>query len=256
LTEDQLLGAIFATYGYTSSSPNSKEYHAAEDYHQPAGSPVYAMADGTISYSGPRKGYGWLVIVDHPEINLYSLYGHLSPSRWRIRSGTVQKGQLIAYLGDPDENGGSKENPLRPHLHFGIRLGQRADYPTMGEWRWQAGWIKYCPQDLGWLQPSVVINNQAIPDAGFKNPESSFVTMWWTELLWSLFVLIGAITGLIINVKKNNTIMLLIFSIVLSFFTWYTFYRLYIVRYALLVLCCALVVIWLLKLLRKRQNRA
>ena len=44
LTQDQLLGAKFATYGYASSSPDSKEYHTAEDYHQPAGSPIYAMA--------------------------------------------------------------------------------------------------------------------------------------------------------------------------------------------------------------------
>ena len=57
------------------------KYHAAEDYWRPAGSEVYAMADGEVSFSGMMGGYGWLVIVDHPEMNLYSLYGHLSPSR-------------------------------------------------------------------------------------------------------------------------------------------------------------------------------
>jgi hypothetical protein len=31
----------------------------------------------------------------------------------------------LAYLGDSDENGGSAEQPLEPHLHFGIRAGQR-----------------------------------------------------------------------------------------------------------------------------------
>ena len=31
-------------------------------------------------------------------------------------------GELIGYLGDPDENGGSAKNPLRPH---GIRVGLR-----------------------------------------------------------------------------------------------------------------------------------
>jgi len=133
--------------------------------------------NGIISFSGPMGGYGWLVIIDHPELNLYSLYGYLSPSRWRIESGLVQKGQLIAYLGDPDENGGSKENPLSPHLHFGIRSGQRADYPSMEEWRWQAGWIKYCPQDLGWLQPSIIISDQEIPEAGFQNPEATFLAI-------------------------------------------------------------------------------
>ena len=55
-------------------------YHAAEDYKRPAGTPVYAMADGIIHYSGTAGGYGWLILIDHPQANLFSLYGHLSPS--------------------------------------------------------------------------------------------------------------------------------------------------------------------------------
>lgn len=123
--------ATFCTYGV---GVPLRQYHAAEDYHLPAGSPVYAMADGVISYSGPRGGYGWLIIIDHPRANIYSLYGHLSPSQWRLESGPVEKGGLIAYLGDPDENGGSPEQPLSPHLHFAIRAGQRTDYPDGGEY--------------------------------------------------------------------------------------------------------------------------
>ena len=108
--------AKFCTGGGMGSK---RKYHAAEDYHLPAGSPVYTFADGEISFSGPMGGYGWLIIIDHPQANLYSLYGHLSPSRWYLESGTVvEKGDLIAYLGDSDENGGSKKNPLVTHLHF------------------------------------------------------------------------------------------------------------------------------------------
>ncbi len=87
----------------------------------------------------------------------------------------MSKGDLIAYLGDSDENGGSQENPLRTHLHFGVRAGQRSDYPAAGQWRWMAGWIKPCPQDLGWLQPSAVITSQVIPTGGFREPESAFI---------------------------------------------------------------------------------
>ena len=102
-----------------------RKFHAAEDYKRPPGTPVYAMADGKISFSGRAGGYGWLTLIDHPQANLYSLYGHLSPSRWKLKAGTdVKRGDLIAYLGDADENGGSKEQPLVPHLHFGIRAGQ------------------------------------------------------------------------------------------------------------------------------------
>jgi murein DD-endopeptidase MepM/ murein hydrolase activator NlpD len=95
----------------------------------------------------------------------------------------VKKGELIAYLGDPDENGGSAGSPLVPHLHFGIRAGQRADYPGKGEWRWQAGWIAPCPRDLGWLQPSAVIMSQHIPTGGHPGPASAFLDLWGIELL-------------------------------------------------------------------------
>ena len=201
----------FAAYGKINrgGSP-SYEYHAAEDSLQPAGTPVYAMADGIISFSGPMDGYGWLIIVDHPQANLYSLYGHLSPSRWRKESGTVEKGELIAYLGDSDENGGSSEHPLRTHLHFGIRAGQRTDYPGMGEWRWQAGWIKPCPQDLGWLQPSAIITGQDIPVGGFPEPAAEFVAKWGLELLFTGVYLFGGTCMLVFAIRKNKPFVLVL----------------------------------------------
>ena len=242
-------GARFAEYRYSNSSPTSKEYHAAEDYGQIPGTPVFAMADGVVSFSGPRKGYGWLIIIDHPENNLYSLYGHLSSSRWYIESGeNVEKGQLIAYLGDSDENGGSVENPLYPHLHFGIRVGQRADYPNSGEWRWSAGWIKYCPQDLGWLQPSFTIVNQEIPSGGFQKPQAGFIEIWWGEILISGLLIIGAISLFILNKRKRKLIFLILSSGFLGFGTWFSFAEELKISYAMLTLCILLVIIESFKL--------
>ena len=87
-----LYGVRFAE----SSTPSAGKYHAAEDYYRPPGTPVFAIADGMVSFSGPMGGYGWLIIIDHPQTNLYSLYGHLSPSRWYIESGVlVEKGQSV-----------------------------------------------------------------------------------------------------------------------------------------------------------------
>jgi len=199
-------------------------YHAAEDFHRPAGTPVYAMADGEVSFSGRMGGYGWLVIVDHPQANIYSLYGHLSPSRWYIQPGLVEKGQLIGYLGDPDENGGSAKNPLVTHLHLGVRAGQRADYPGKGEWRWMAGWIKPCPVELGWLKPSTVINNQEIPPGGFQEPDKAFFTMWWIELLFSVIYAVGATGSVIFAVKRDRPYTLFVAGAVLSIAAW-IFYR-------------------------------
>jgi len=195
-------------------------YHAAEDYFQPPGTPVYAMADGNVSFSGPMGGYGWLIIIDHPQANLYTLYGHLSPSRWYMETGPVSKGDLIAYLGDSHENGGSLENPLEPHLHLGIRAGQRNDYPAKGEWRWMAGWIHLCPADIGWLRPSEIITGQHISAGGYSMPDRDFLTMWGVEALFGLIYLASGIGTIIYTTKKKKLLVPLLGSVVYAIAGW------------------------------------
>jgi murein DD-endopeptidase MepM/ murein hydrolase activator NlpD len=204
-----------AWFGEGSVVGDKREYHAAEDYHRPAGTPVYAMAEGRVSFSGMAGGYGWLVIVDHPRFNLYSLYGHLSPSRWSHEPGPVSKGDLLGYLGDPEENGGSAERPLEPHLHFGVRAGQRADYPGRGEWRWMAGWIKLCPQDLGWLQPSLLITTGAVPAGGYPAPDPGFVVRWGIEFLITLAYTATGVGILVYAIRRRWRILSLFPGILL-----------------------------------------
>ncbi|MBW2620767.1 MAG: M23 family metallopeptidase, partial [Deltaproteobacteria bacterium] len=127
-------------------------HHTAEDSFVPPGTPVYAIGDGIISYSGRAKGYGWLMIIDHPVENVYSLYGHLSTSRWKKSSGEVKKGELIAYIGDAEEC-----YTLVSHIHFGLRMGQKADYPRQGDRRWMAGYTNCRPDLVGWFHPSQII---------------------------------------------------------------------------------------------------
>jgi hypothetical protein len=197
------------------------KYHAAEDYHQPAGTPVYAIADGEVSFSGKMGGYGWLVIVDHPQFGLYSLYGHLSPSRWRIDAGTmVEKGELLAYLGDEYENGGSAKSPLVTHLHFGMRVGQRSDYPGKGEWRWMAGWIKPCPADVGWLCPSEVINAQGVPDGGYPAPHGGRWEVWRGEIIISSIYVFCGLLWLFVGTRKRKRVLLILASLMLTFTGW------------------------------------
>jgi murein DD-endopeptidase MepM/ murein hydrolase activator NlpD len=207
----------FGWFGVSNECPPDKidcyhypvrQFHAAEDYKRPAGTPVFSMADGQISYSGEAGGYGWLILIDHPQANLYSLYGHLSPSRWKLGKGIdVERGELIAYLGDSDENGGSAEQPVETHLHFGIRSGQTGDYPSRGEWRYMAGWIRYCPQDLGWLQPSLVITSQEIPAGGYPQPKVGFLTRWGLELLIIGSYTLGGATMIAIGIRKRLPIL-------------------------------------------------
>lgn len=115
---------------------------------------------------------------------------------------------------DADENGGSAESPLEPHLHFGIRAGQTADYPGRGEWRWMAGWIRLCPQDLGWLQPSLVITSQEIPPGGYPQPDVPFWIRWGLELIiTSLYTICG--TGILVEAIRKKWRLFLIFPGVL-----------------------------------------
>ncbi|MBW1863782.1 MAG: M23 family metallopeptidase, partial [Deltaproteobacteria bacterium] len=184
-------------------------------------SPVHAFADGVISFSGPMGGYGWLIIIDHPQANIYSLYGHLSPSRWMLESGVVEKGDLIGYLGDPDENGGSTKNPLRPHLHFGVRSGQRRDYTGFGEWRWMAGWIKPCPSEVGWLRPSKIITGQEIPLGGFPEPKAGQIEIWKSELiLTGIYLIVGVSIGYN-SWKAKNPLYLIIYGCAMILGGWY-----------------------------------
>lgn len=210
----------FGWFGVSNECPADKidcyhypviQFQAAEDYKRPPGTAVYAMADGHISFSRPAGGYGWLILIDHPQANLYSLYGHLSPSRWKLKKGTdVKRGDLIAFLGDPDENGGSADNPLDPHLHFGIRSGQIRDYPSKGEWRYMAGWIRLCPSDLGWLQPSRVITDQTIPDGGFSQPKVPFFIHWGFEILMTLLYTIFCTGTFIYGIRKKKRYALIV----------------------------------------------
>ncbi len=243
----------FYTHFCSSSdgSGDARRYHAAEDFFRPAGTPVYAMADGEIRFSGPMRGYGWLIIIDHPRINLYSLYGHLSPSRWRIRSGTVKKGVLIAYLGDSDENGGSPEHPLEPHLHLGVRAGRKADYPAMGEWRWQAGWMSPCPRDLGWLQPSAVISRQEIPPGGYAKPPSDFLAKWGIEAMFASVYLCGAICMFIIGFRRDKLSILLAAGGLLIAGGSYFYYKGTVMSYALFAMVVALSAIGLFIFIRR-----
>jgi hypothetical protein len=132
--------------------PEGESYHTAEDSFAPAGTPVYAIGEGIIRYYGKVHGYGGLIIIDHPDQNVYSLYGHLSPSRWKKESGEVKKGELIGYIGDAEEC-----YTMVSHIHFGLRMGQKADYPRWGDARWMAGYTNSRPEQLGWFELSEII---------------------------------------------------------------------------------------------------
>ncbi len=166
ITPESLIPTQFPLKDYRVLQPfanfnNSfSRYHTAEDVEGKAGTPVYAIADGEISFSNIASGYGWLITIDHSELNVYSLYGHLSTRREKTKLGKVKKGELIAYLADDDEDGSGGAYPdWSPHLHFSIRKGSRRNYPgDASDNRFTAGYTHAHPTNLGWLEPTDFIN--------------------------------------------------------------------------------------------------
>ena len=66
-----------------------------------------------------------------------------------------------------------------------------------------AGWIRLCPQDVGWLQPSLIITSQEIPSGGYPQPSVPFLARWGLEILvTSVYTICGA--GILIGAYKKK----------------------------------------------------
>ncbi|HET6762857.1 MAG TPA: M23 family metallopeptidase, partial [Longimicrobiaceae bacterium] len=88
--------------------------HLGLDLAAPMGTPVRATADGSVSYAGPRGGYGNMVEVEHPN-GFATRYGHLSRLADALFPGSaVRQGQVIGYVGMTGLATG-------PHLHYEVR---------------------------------------------------------------------------------------------------------------------------------------
>ena len=94
--------------------------HTGIDYAAPPGTPVYAPADGTLTFKGWKGGYGYTVMLMHSN-GVETLYGHLSafsPSK-----GHVKAGEVIGFVGSTGRSTG-------PHLHYEARINGQHVNPT------------------------------------------------------------------------------------------------------------------------------
>jgi murein DD-endopeptidase MepM/ murein hydrolase activator NlpD len=98
-----------------------RDIHLGIDLSAPAGTPVHAFHDGEIlsfAYNSAAGDYGYTIITEHRigSTTLYALHGHLSARSIQDKKPgqRFSKGDVIAWIGEPHENGGWPE----PHLHF------------------------------------------------------------------------------------------------------------------------------------------
>ncbi|MDD5673726.1 MAG: M23 family metallopeptidase [Chitinivibrionales bacterium] len=86
--------------------------HEGVDIANNIGTPVFAPADGIISYVGEEGYFGKLVIIQHPRSGYKTMYGHLEKAKVSFGQ-QIKRGALIGYLGNSGRTTG-------PHLHYQI----------------------------------------------------------------------------------------------------------------------------------------
>lgn len=107
-------GWYTSRFGYRADPyTNRPEMHAGLDMAAPPGTPVYAPADGVVSYVGYESGYGKLVSIDHG-YGVVTRYGH--NSRVFVEQGQkVRRWDVISAVGSTGRSTGA-------HLHYEVRI--------------------------------------------------------------------------------------------------------------------------------------
>ncbi len=112
-----------SSYSLRRFNPVSKKYkrHNGIDYSAPHGTPIFATASGTVTFSGWRNGYGKMVIIRHPN-GYQTCYGHCS--RLLVKKGAhVKQGETIAKVGRTGRATG-------PHVHYETRINGKPVNPN------------------------------------------------------------------------------------------------------------------------------
>lgn len=109
---------ISSKFSYSRLHPVHKVYraHTGVDFAAPKGTPVHAVADGTVIFKGWGGGGGNTIKIKHAN-NLQTGYLHLSGFAKGIAQGSrVSQGQLIGYVGSTGTSTG-------PHLDYRVWKG-------------------------------------------------------------------------------------------------------------------------------------
>jgi murein DD-endopeptidase MepM/ murein hydrolase activator NlpD len=94
--------------------------HEGVDFQTRTGAKVYATADGVVTMSKYRRGYGYTVEIDHGN-GMLTRYAHNAKNLVRV-GDRVERGHVIAYVG-------SSGRSTAPHLHYEVRKSGVAQNP-------------------------------------------------------------------------------------------------------------------------------
>lgn len=112
---------VSSSYGYRRDPFTGRgAFHSGLDFRAAYGSPIHATADGVVSFVGRKAGYGNCIEIDHGN-GMLTRYAHMSAFSTRIGK-EVSAGDVIGSIGSTGRSTG-------PHLHFEVRLNNRAVNP-------------------------------------------------------------------------------------------------------------------------------
>lgn len=115
------MNSISSGFGYRRDPfTGGAAMHRGLDFKAPHGSPIHAAAAGKVTFAGTKSGYGRTVEISHGS-GMVTRYAHMS--RWNARVGDkVEAGDVIGAIGSTGRSTG-------PHLHFEVRINDRAVNP-------------------------------------------------------------------------------------------------------------------------------
>nr|WP_228076805.1 M23 family metallopeptidase [Lysobacter ciconiae] len=97
-----------------------RAFHKGIDFKAQVGDPVMAVADGVVSFSGVRSGYGNTIEIDHGN-GYVTRYAHNSRLSRKV-GGLVRAGQEVAKAGSSGRSTGA-------HVHFEVWQNGQAVNP-------------------------------------------------------------------------------------------------------------------------------
>jgi len=114
-------GWVTSRFGYRRDPFTGKrDLHDGLDIATRTGTTIIAPADGFVTYTGYKPGYGMLVVIDHG-YGINTRYGHCS--KFYVAHGDrVKRGMPIAAVGNTGRSTG-------PHLHYEVRINGIAVNP-------------------------------------------------------------------------------------------------------------------------------
>jgi murein DD-endopeptidase MepM/ murein hydrolase activator NlpD len=125
-------------------------WHHGDDLFAPLGTPIVAVANGTLSLVGWNELGGWrLWLTDNKGNSFY--YAHLAGyARWILKQHHVRAGQVIGFLGrtgDAFTTAPHLHFEIHPHLYVGLGYDGAVD-PTryLKLWKVEHVQARYVPQ--------------------------------------------------------------------------------------------------------------